>query len=98
MVSQKFVDEFFPGCLFGLSLSPRTFLVEQVRIIGKTQGGHCALCGLDGDRMVDKCARTPYRSQPCSDVVQEYLYAVVTVSKKGRLLPFKWIKDIDLDF
>lgn len=98
MVSQKFVDSVFPGCLFGVSFSPRTFLVEQVVTVGRTQGGHCANCGLDADRMVDKCSRTPYRGQPCTDVVQEHLYAVVTVSKKGRLLPYTWIKDIDLDF
>ena len=98
MVSQKFVDAMFPGCLFGGNYSPRSFLVEQVVTVGRTQGGHCALCGLDADRMVAHCAGTPFRGQPCSDIVREHLFAVVTVSKKGRLLPYTWIKDIVLDF
>ena len=98
MVSQKFVDEFFPGCDFLVSVSPRLFVVEQMRIVGRTQDSTCALCGLEKERFVEKCSGTPFRRNPCTDVVRERLVAEVCVSKSGRILPFTWQKEIDLDF
>ena len=99
MVSQKFVDVYFPGCDFVVSFSPRLFLVEQIRVVGKTQDGSCAKCGLERDSMVDMCVGTPFRQHPCSDVVKEYMCAEVALSNKGRILPVRWVKEVTgLDF